>query len=64
MKIGQWDSHMKGQGKAKTKEKRKKRESPVRYIKQRIKKMKIVKRWREAGEKKAQQIDHQQSIVV
>ena len=64
MKKGQWDSHMKGQGKAKTKEKRKKRERPVRYIKQRIKKMKIVKRRREAGEKKAQQIDHQQSIVV
>ena len=55
---------MEGQGKAKTKEKRKKRESPIRYIKQRIKKMKIVKRRREAEEKKAQQIDHQQSIVV
>ena len=33
MKEGQRDSHMKGQGMAKTKEKRKKKESPVRYIK-------------------------------
>ena len=32
MKEGQRDSHMKGQGMTKTKEKRKKKESPVRYI--------------------------------